>query len=905
MTIKKALSLVLALVMILSCMTVFASCKKEKTVPMSKRTHVYSETPLDPGEDFNIGYVSNIFTDGENVILNYPTTYTRVLDENFNEVERFDGYYFCYEDGVYEPIEPPILYDDLLSSSAPVVYGTIEDEFDIETEEEFEAEVDAEVLAVDGPIDIMPVPGPQDEDYEIEGEPDEFGVITDENHNIKVPEGWHIEYTSVETFAEVPLNGGESKKINIAVDELMDLGEEVYGYISGISMGSDGNVKLIYEASKYDEETYISYNKYYILTLDLDTGDVTDTKLLNDCFAAANIPEADTYIYNIILGTDGYAYFTLDGGDIYVADENMKFVRKLNAGDGYISEFSSVGDKILISMFDQTYTKQTYKILENGALRDIDTAGALDSYVYGVIGAEGDRIYFMQELGVFYLDLATGEVGEELNFINSDIDYLNLNRLIYLEDGKMLSATTKWTMADEETTLAILTRVPEEEIKEEIIVTVGSILPDYTLVENIMAYNKQNNGTRISVKTYDQYNNAENEWTGARTQMNNEIVSGALPDIVCLTSELPSRSYFQKGVFTDLNKYIDDKEVGLDRSAYLDNVFRANEMNGKLYSLIASFGLYSLAAKSKYVGNEPGWTFEDFMAVLNKLPADTNAFYGIGRDEVIRLILTNSMNSLVNWETGETKFDTPEFIDFIKYMAKCPEKGPWQEYYDSMPEGEYIYDEEKELEITENMQLRFWNDTAIFYDSYLSSFNSIPNIYSNFASKDVTLIGFPTSEDDKSGAVVNPNSEYAISSKSKVKDQAWDFIKFMLNNETDTMWSFSTNRALLDKMKKRDLELSSENLIGMYIEDYEWMKEMGYSDEYIEFMRNMNAPFDEEMADTVYGMLESTKTIARSDDELIDIINEELSAFFAGTKSAEETARIIAGRAKTFIGERS
>lgn len=52
------------------------------------------------------------------------------------------------------------------------------------------------------------------------------------------------------------------------------------------------------------------------------------------------------------------------------------------------------------------------------------------------------------------------------------------------------------------------------------------------------------------------------------------------------------------------------------------------------------------------------------------------------------------MDSFINWETGETKFESQGFIDFIKFLATCPEKGFWEAYYDSMG-GNYVYDEEK------------------------------------------------------------------------------------------------------------------------------------------------------------------------------------------------------------------
>ena len=90
-----------------------------------------------------------------------------------------------------------------------------------------------------------------------------------------------------------------------------------------------------------------------------------------------------------------------------------------------------------------------------------------------------------------------------------------------------------------------------------------------------------------------------------------------------------------------------------------------------------------------------------------------------------------------------------------------------------------------------------------------------------------------------------------------------------------------------------------------YYQDYEWLKEMGYSDDYINFQMNSNIKLDKEMIDMAWHLIETADTVVRSDEDLNDMITEELSGFFAGTKSAEETARVIASRAKIIISTKS
>ena len=116
-------------------------------------------------------------------------------------------------------------------------------------------------------------------------------------------------------------------------------------------------------------------------------------------------------------------------------------------------------------------------------------------------------------------------------------------------------------------------------------------------------------------------------------------------------------------------------------------------------------------------------------------------------------------------------------------------------------------------------------------------------------------------------------------------------------------YSFATNLEILNESYKS----APDNWYYYPADDseYQWLKDMGYSDEYIEYTKNSRVPYSQDAADQVMDIIKNATDVMRSDTGLVDIIKEELSSFFAGTKSAEETARIIAGRARTYISEHS
>ena len=489
-----------------------------------------------------------------------------------------------------------------------------------------------------------------------------------------------------------------------------------------------------------------------------------------------------------------------------------------------------------------------------------------------------------------------------MNFINSDISQDQINTTKLLPDGQILITTYDYSSDSNQLTVQLMHRVPDDEIQEEVIVTLGAMYSNYNIVNAIIKFNKQGTGVRVSLVTYDKYNNADNDYTGGVTQFNNDIITGNIPDIILLDSSLPVESYFQKGIFADLNQFVDDPEVGINRSDYLSNLFDACTVDGKLYSMIMSFSLRTLVAKSKYVGTESGWTFEDMMKAVQNMPEGMKAFFDASRSDIINNFLGNSMDSFINWETGETKFESQGFIDFIKFLATCPEKGFWEAYYDSMG-GNYVYDEEKEQEMNQQYELRFFNDLALFDFEYISSFTDLIYERNTFASKDITPVGYPT--DSGNGAIIQPNIELAISQVSQVKKAAWEVLKYFLNDDgvSKRSYYFSSNISHLESLAS-----SAKDNFYYYNrtdEDFQWYKDQGYSDDYIEYLKNSNQPFEQEVVDITMNLIKNATQVSRSDSDLLDIINEELSGFFGGTKTAEETAKVIASRAKIYVSEHS
>lgn len=843
---KKIISGVLAGIMLAGAL--LTSCSKtESEPPKSKRTNVYA------GEDIKmpdtLSYVNQMdYRDGK-LYMTYYTQYTITRNELGEEVERRVGYF--WDDSNYD-----------------------------DTGEETEAE-DTEPEATD------------------ETEPEETKTDSDSEKydssvSNKLPTGWYYEYESVPNLSVVDISTGSSVECTLP--------DNVSGYSQGIFVGSDGMVNILYNEYQWDEETGNSSNIYTIVKFDPMKNETVEQININDSLNAAGFDSNSFYVNSITCSDSGELYITVDT-TVVVLNPDLSYNTKYEIESGWINRTIVSGDTLYLLYYSDN-GGQSIKVVENGAVNDIESdvlSGAMNS-MYDIVGFSDGKLYYRTATGVSIYDIAADTISETMNFINSDISPNNINMLKLLPDERIIIVNSEYINDNSVVTAQLLSKIPDEELQEEIIVKLGALYSNYNITNAIIRYNKQNTGVRISLVSYEQYNNEDNEYTGAVTQLNNDIITGNLPDIILLNTQLPVESYFQKRIFTDLNEFIDDEELGIDRSNYLSNVFDACSVDGKLYSIIMSFSLRTLIAKSEFVGNEPGWTFDEMMQCINNMPEGMVAFFDNGRDDIIDNFFSNAMSSFVNWDTGETYFESQGFINFIKYLAECPEKGYWERYYESRGDN-YVYDEAAENEMWQNYEIRFFSNKALFDFGYISSFTDFLYDRNAFATKDVTAIGYPSNSGN--GAIILPNIELAISQKSAVKKQAWDVLKFFLNDEgiSNRTYLFSPNITNLKNMasKAQDNYYYYDNSN----EDFSYYKENGYSDEYIEYLKNSNQPFDQSVVDNTMNLIENATEVARSDSDLLDIVKEELSSFFGGTKSAEEAAKIIASRAKIYISENS
>ncbi|MDE6518654.1 MAG: extracellular solute-binding protein, partial [Acetatifactor sp.] len=143
-------------------------------------------------------------------------------------------------------------------------------------------------------------------------------------------------------------------------------------------------------------------------------------------------------------------------------------------------------------------------------------------------------------------------------------------------------------------------------------------------------FNKASDRYRITLKDYSVYNTSE-DWMAGQTRLNSDIVNGQMPDIMLLGDMSSYGNYVSKGLLADIGSLLEaDPELG--KLEYLQNVWDAYSVNGKLYAVVPSFNVRTMAAKKSLVGEPQSWTMADVETVLATMPEGAKAFGNMVRD---------------------------------------------------------------------------------------------------------------------------------------------------------------------------------------------------------------------------------------------------------------------------------
>ena len=764
----------------------------------------------------------------------------------------------------------------------------------------------------------------------------------------KIPGGYLL-YGDMQTeergYYSAFLKVNENFELIEEIDATVEFEEEGDYYLNNAVSAPDGTMWTVVNWNFYDEKTTYWESKNYLTHLDADfkvIDKIETNKLLG--IESGDEYEYSVYLNNFTIDDNGYICAIADSTFVCI-DSNFEVIFSKTAEDIGASWFNNMMKTpkgLMLTYYDSSSNMK-------GVIFDSNTRTFSDAYDLGQNGygqyyqggGEYD-FYSITSNSLLGYKLETGENEEVMNFLNSDLMDFYPNYMISRDDGSFLC--TMWDQESEEGEMIIaeLIPVPDSEVKPKYVLTIAGLYLNYQIKREVFNFNKTNEEYRIVIKDYseniDYSENSEYTYEDAIAKLNGDIAAGNVPDILICNQEIPFDSYASKGLFENLYKYMENDEA-TKPEMFEENILKAYETGGKLYRISPSFSIVTIAAKPEMLGDAfKNWNMESFMKLADSLPEDVSMFQDITRDEMLNIFVRYMYDDFVNEDTGMCSFDDGRFEMILEFVNRLSTKSIWEDInYDELPPNFW-----------EERENAFANNKVVLSQTYLSGFYDITSLVNyTFKTLDFEFVGFPT--EGGSAAIEEDASSLAISSKSKLKDGAWEFIKSLLSEEyqENLGYNFPIRTSSLEKAMEKALKDAEEEK-----KRYEDMNQGGIDDgfgvvmprimvatevateaavavigdeteeiiveestngvidfvedETIEYETKLDYFFlDEALANKVLDCVRSARILVRRNEEVFKIINEEATRFLDGQCSAKEAAAQIQSRAFIYISENS
>ncbi len=660
-----------------------------------------------------------------------------------------------------------------------------------------------------------------------------------------------IEGTSITRMYTANVDGTGVKEI-----PLPEMGEQ--DWINTPMVNDAGEIVIL--INSYDEKT--EKQTYSLAKLDADGKELQRedvTKVLN--FGT------EEYINKIFLDQQGRVIITTEQA-VKVLSEDYKSLKEIK-NDKYIEAAALTKDgQIICGVSDEEGTK--------AQVLDIDGEKWGDSYKLGIqyfpspeamMNGNADYdFYYSDDKGIYGYSLADKKETKLLDFVASDISSQNTYDIVPVNKDEMIGQV--WD-SQGKTSVVKYVKVDPSQVVDKTTITFGGIYIDDNIKTAAIEFNKTNKEYRIEFIDY-----SDNE--DPATKMNADIVAGNIPDIIYAdTGDL--ERYAAKGILEDLIPYY-DKDEELNTSDMIPAVFEAMKIDGKLYYVSPSFGISTIWGSPKVLGTEKGWTFDEFLALMEEQDDSVQAFAYSTKERLIYDLLGTGLSGYVDWQTGECSLDSPEVKAILEYCNTG------------------VDEEDMDYENEPSLPTMVQEGKVLLSDGWMSLDEL--QMHKKMFGGDITFIGYPNK--DKEGSYFNMTTPVGISAKSEYKDVAWEFVRTFMTKKYQAVnerWNTPTRQDCFDMMIKA--HTTTETYTDEFGQEITPV-DSGYS--YDDWEVEVG-PNTQEEVELFTDLINSTHRVGGYDNKIMEIIQEEAKAYFAGDKSVDEVVDIIQNRVSTYVNE--
>lgn len=795
----------------------------------------------------------------------YQVTQEAVFDYSVQNVISRDNILYCqYEN-----------YTDNPDGSMEVTSGVIR--FDMNTKEsdsiEFENHTDT------GYIENMRF----DEEGNVEVVYNEYllkdlktGKIVDEKTGMQLMDADKYSVANVDES----VNADGTENADTDTDEA-DKGSDESNISDEAEVTSDSPMAL-YTDDFWENYEYLSKKTIYLYSTDLELISTEEGELEAD----SDDEEAEEYALSELGDGEGNVIQLLSSMDtdqcrIAVKDENDKEIKEIKLDNVWGGNLYKMDSGMLVLAAWGDSGEELYQVdLDNEKLGKRLADGNKFYNLSGIYSGRNNALLIESDGFLYKCDCESGKINKVLKYMDCDLDPDSICYVAEVTDDVYCMVVVDYD--EEMTEIDWLIQQPEGESVKKEEIRLATIYLDDEIKQKILKFNKTNSTYKIVIdEYYDMTNESEDAYDTALTRFNADMATGSSADIICVDSS-NWKTLAAKGALEDWTPYL-EKDDQIKKSDFVESVVKAYEVDGKLYALPKNFMIQAFSGATSKVGTETGWTIQEFSDYVQSLPDGVEIMDSVTSDGLLQMILSAGMDAYVDWTSGTCSFDSQEFITLLEL---CKQYQSSEELYENYEQEDWADEPLTAVKIREGKVVldTLWLSDI---DEYLSE--------KQIFGEPMTVKGFPTANGN--GISISGNgSLLAISSKSKHKEVAWEFIKqfYTYDAQSKDAWTFPVKKDALDKQFKeaQNRELYTADDGTKYYTTYY----LGDVELYI------GRPTDEEIQE-LKAIIDSADMVQSYDNAIFSMVLEETESFFKGQKSAAEVAEVLQSRASIYVKE--
>ena len=613
--------------------------------------------------------------------------------------------------------------------------------------------------------------------------------------------------------------------------------------------------------------------------------DIKQNKITDDIdIAAKGIGGEMNSMYSVAVDAEGNIYYLSDDAFIHVlkpdfskycdidCQEDMSAVIATRDGEVCVVVTSAMG--AMVKSINLEFADMTTKYASTDGM-----------WISQTSTGEGHNILVQNYDDLSEINLDTGSYTKLFNYVEMDVKKSDIVHVAQSrEDEYLLLVNDTTNPKAEEAAVVVVKRIPMSEAKDIKELTYGTITLYGDTETQIIKFNRSHSDIRIKVHQYfDTSASSTMSYYDAINKFNTDLVSGNSPDIIDL-SNLPFDSYASKGLFEDLHPYLE--ESGYKDEDFVRPVFESYKIGDGIYAILPSFQIKTIGIKASRFPGRTTWTMEEFQNIFKD--TDPHCLMDMmSRDWYFTMTLYSDLDAFIDWDTGRCDFNNESFYNILEYTNQIDA----DEFY---------------MDFDGSVSGKINSGKINIVDCYFANVDSLQRTNVEFGN-DVTYIGYPT-DDGSSGTRFYPSGTtvpMCISSESKHKEEAWEFIESMINKEMQDKFadgnSFSGFPILKSSLQKM-YDVAQTPVYGP--DENGETVEKPHGTYYDEMEIDFYCATDEEI-NTLNELIMHSTPEPYIDKQIIEIITEECAAYYDGVKSAQEVADIIENRLGIYVSENS